>query len=180
MVDPGYRRTAPYLASGLKLVALANTAPADSPIAGTALAAGKQRRTAFRTEMLETRAVIVAGLGIGPERFSGDPDLFALVDHRHAIGRAGQGLAVRAVTDRNLLRIDVGLIGDEAAMALSDDMHLCFAPMTVPRADPRKKKRRPKAPFYHDAGSDFSARSDRPPLRPWRRVSPAPWCPLPR
>jgi hypothetical protein len=50
------------------------------------------------------------------------------------------------VTDRHPIRIDIGLIGHRAAMALPVDVH-SFNSDHRAEADPRKKKRRPKAPF---------------------------------
>src|SRR5882757_9260646 len=111
IVDPGHGGAAPDLAPRLQLVALADTAPADAPIVGTAvLAAGEQRGTAFVAEMLKPDAAIVAGLAVDFRRLAGQPDLFAGADHGHPVGRAGKRLAIPAVTDRHPFRIDLGLI----------------------------------------------------------------------
>src|SRR5882757_7359784 len=78
IVDPGRGGAAPDLALRLQLVALADAAPADAPIVGTAvLAAGEQRGTAFAAEMLKARAAIVAHLAIDFRGVSGQPDVFA-------------------------------------------------------------------------------------------------------
>src|SRR5229473_1744990 len=97
--------------------------------------------------MLKTCAAVIAGLGVDLGRSARYPNLFARADHRHPVGRTRQRLAIRAVAYRYLLWIDVGLIGHQAAMALSFDIHRS-TPTTATRAGPHKKKRRPKAPFY--------------------------------
>src|ERR1700759_1101506 len=87
--------------------------------------------------MLDADAAIVAGLCVSLEPRTGHPDLRARADHGHPIGRTGQRLAIRAMADRDPLRIDLGLIAHASAAALSVDMH----------SENSKKKRRPKAPF---------------------------------
>src|ERR1700738_5086228 len=96
--------------------------------------------------MLKPSSAVIAGLGVAPGRSAGYPNLFAGADHRHPVGRTRQRLAIRAVAYRYLLWIDLGLIGHQAAMALSFDIHLQLRPLQ--REPVRAKKRRPKAPFY--------------------------------
>src|SRR5205807_7633697 len=95
-------RTAPDLPCRLELRALADAAPANAPIIGAARAAGEQRGAALPAKMLKPRPAVVARPGIGLCRLSGHPDLLARADRRHAVGRSGQRLTIRTVTNRNL------------------------------------------------------------------------------
>jgi hypothetical protein len=123
-VDPWCRGSAPDLPPRLEPVALADTPPANPPVIWAARAAGEKRRTAFRAEMLKARSAVISGLGVDLGHLPRHPDLFARADHRDPVGRSGQHLAIRAVTDRYSLGIDVGLISYRTAMALPVDIHL--------------------------------------------------------
>src|SRR3981081_3139065 len=89
--------------------------------------------------MLKPCPAVIAGLGVDFGRFSRHPDLFARADHRYPVGRSGQRLAIRAVTDRHPFRIDVGLIGQRTAMALPVDIHLISTPTEATRPLPLKQ-----------------------------------------
>src|SRR4029077_1607457 len=114
---------APDLPHRFELLALTDTAPANAPIIGATLPAGKNRRAALATKVLKPRPAIVARLGVDFQSLSRHPDLFACADHGDAVGRAGELLAVGTVTDGDRLRIDLGLIGHASAMALADYFH---------------------------------------------------------
>src|SRR5215472_8447068 len=139
IVDPWCGRAAPDLPCGPEPTTLAYTAPADPEIIGPTLAAGEQRRATVAAEMLVAGVAVVAALSVHPRRRAGQMDVLRGADHGYAIGRAGQRLAVRAMADRYLHRVDFGLVGHASAMALPVDPH---------RRTP-KKKRRPKAPLSH-------------------------------
>jgi hypothetical protein len=117
VTDPRYGGATPDLPRRLEPVALTDAAPANSPIVGTALTAGKKRGTAIAAEVLKAGPAIVAGLGVDFRGLTRHPDLLSRADHRHAVGRSGQHLTIRAVADRHPRRIDLGLIGHSAAMA---------------------------------------------------------------
>src|SRR6202035_4662461 len=86
--------------------------------------------------------------------FSGQPHLLGRADCGDPVGRAGQRLAIRAVTDRNLLGIDIGLIGDAATMALPVDLHRVLL---------SKNKRRPKGAVLSIPGKQDDQCAVRPP-----------------
>src|SRR5258708_30836400 len=136
IVDPWRRRATPDLTPRLQPISLANTAPANSPIVRSPLAAGEKRGTTFRAKVLKARAAVVAGLGVDLGRLSRRPDLSARADHRHPVGRSCERLAIRAVTNRHFLRIDLGLIGDYAAMASAIDIHHVSSPIAAAKTDP--------------------------------------------
>src|SRR6185312_12874459 len=56
-------------------------------------------------------------------RFAGHLELRAWHRHRDAERRAGSGLAVGTVADRDLLRIGFALDGDRAAVTRAGDFH---------------------------------------------------------
>jgi hypothetical protein len=164
IIDPRYGRAAPDLPHRPEPVALTNTAPANSPIVGATLAACKKRGTALPAKMLKARAAVVTGFCVDFGSVAGHPDVLRRADYRYPVGRAGQRLTIRTVTDRNPCRINVGRVSHAATMALPVYVHR--SPHWLHR--PNIKKRRPKAPFYHFVIGSFSAPSGRRPLHPWR------------
>src|SRR5690606_2207394 len=113
----------PELTPGLKLRALADAAPADAPVALCIFAAGKERRAAFRAEILQALVAAFGRLHVDFRRIARKANVIARGAHRHAVGRAGKLLTIRAVADMHPLRIDFRFIGDEAAIALPVYLH---------------------------------------------------------
>jgi hypothetical protein len=146
---PWHRRSAPDLPPRLELIALADTAPANSPVVGAAFAAGEQRGTTFSAEMLKARPAVIARFRVDPGRSPRHPYLFARANHRDPEGRSSQHLAIRAMTDRDTFRVDVGLIGHRTAMALALDIHLVQLRQKPRDRFTQKRNGARRRRFYH-------------------------------
>src|SRR5581483_5684468 len=121
--EPVLLRAAPDLFFRDEPVALAGRA--DTDIVDLRPLARRGRvdvRAALRAEGLHALAAAFGGLDVD-RRLARDPERAVGRRNRSAERRAGQLLAVGAVADRRLLRVDLGFIGDVATMASTVDFH---------------------------------------------------------
>src|SRR5215472_6047874 len=131
-LEPGHGGAAPDLPAWRELPPLSNAAPANAPhLRLVAFARGKEGRAAVGTEILTALAAAVAGLDVDLGRTAGETNIGAGGEHGDAERRAGERLAIRAVTDRHLGRIDLRLEPHIATVASAVDLHRAFLQGTV-------------------------------------------------
>src|SRR5215831_1910170 len=113
---PAERGAAPVLTLRRELSALADGA--EPQIVGLRLGHGARidRRPAVGAERVDAPAAALGRFDVFPGFAGHELEGRARRRHHGPIGRAGQLLAVRAMADRDLFRIDDGLVSDRAAV----------------------------------------------------------------
>src|SRR5580698_4786818 len=122
--DPGPCRTSPNLLLRIQAVALTQDAGAQHVgLLGPISRRGRiDRRPAFRTKGLRAAVAAFRGLDVD-RRLAGHLEGVAGNRNGNAERRSADGLTIRAVTDRDLFRVDFRFDVDETAMAGAVDFH---------------------------------------------------------
>src|SRR5690606_5524428 len=84
----------------------------------------EKRRAAVRAEALCALVAALRGLHVDARLAAQQLEAAAHARHVDPVGGAGAGLAIGAVAYRHLLRVDLGFVGDLAAMACAVDFHV--------------------------------------------------------
>ena len=125
ILSPCQRRGAPDLRAGLQLPTLIYRSQSDPNLLGVFILSRRiDRRSAISTEKLQPPTTVVRGLDVKPGRARRYLKMAALCADAHPVGGSRQSLAVGAVADRYVLRIDLGFISDLFALACAIDVHV--------------------------------------------------------
>src|SRR5262245_56198105 len=109
---PALRGSAPHLLSWDQLIALPDGADADGQRRCSADSARVDRRSAIRAERLFAMIAALGGLHVDLRPARQEPEAVAFARDVDPECRAGERLAVGAMTDQDLGRIDLRLVGD--------------------------------------------------------------------
>ena len=122
-MNPRHRRARPDLFARGQLRALGHAAQADHDKLWILYRAAIQRRAAIRAKHLRAALAALRGFDIGLGRAL-QGKLGDGRTHNGAARRARQGLAIAAMADGDVGRVDVGGEGDMAAVAGAVDVHI--------------------------------------------------------
>ncbi len=130
VAHPGHCGAAPDLARRRERAALVDRAVAETIDRRLLLLrrGGVEMRAAVRAEHLRPPGAVLRRLDVGLGLAREQLEILRRRGHADAEGRAGKGLAIGAMTDVDLLRIDLRLEGDLAALAAAVDLHRLLTP----------------------------------------------------
>lgn len=124
MSEPALRGARPNLRSWYEFVTLPSRTDADDiHLWSISVRDGINRRAAFGTEALLPLRTAFAGLDVDLRTARQNPKRVLSRERDRSKCRARKGLAVGAMTDHDVLGIDLGLISDVPAMTTAIDLH---------------------------------------------------------